>query len=180
MKTTLGILALASACALGQDSAGGAMSAAELARLQAGSPLAALQAQQQAEARQAAAGQAEQPVVARPGEQSLIKQSDVLHDGRHWTIVPKGAVLHVPGPMAPRVGAKPLGTLLSWADFLMANRGWILTEEISFDQAAGKQPLPEARRQFWPTQTKVIVAVHQGGPISVRTLQAEKDAVTRK
>ena len=179
MRTTLGILALTGACALAQAPAGGTMSSEELARLQGGSPLAALQAQQQIEASQTPDG-GEKPVVARAGEQSLIKQSDILHDGSNWTIVPKGAVLHVPAPMTPRVGAKPLGTLLSWADFLMANRGWILTEEISFDQAAGKQPLPEARRQFWPTQTKVIVAVHQGGPISVRTLQAEKDAVTRK
>lgn len=105
--------------------------------------------------------------VLRAGEQSLIKQSEILNDGTHWTLVPKGAVLHVPPSMANRVGAKPLGTLLPWMDFLMANRAWLSTEETTFDQAAGKTPLMPERLAAWPKLNKVVVAVHQGGPISV-------------
>ena len=126
-------------------------------------------------ARQKSAPAVTQPVeaaeakVARPGEQSLIKQSDVLSDGNNWTLVPKGAVLHIPAALNNRVGAKPLGTLLSWTDFLTVNRGWLFTEEVTFDQAAGKTPIPPSRTEFWKKNGKVIVAVHLGGPISVRT-----------
>lgn len=107
--------------------------------------------------------------VARPGEQSLIRQSDILSDGNNWTLVPKNAVLHIPAALNNRIGAKPLGTLLSWTDFLTINRGWLFTEEVTFDQAAGKTPIPPSRTEFWKKNGKVIVAVHLGGPISVRT-----------
>jgi hypothetical protein len=145
----------------------------QMAALQgAPSPFDALKKQQQ---------QAEKEAnVSRPDSQSLIKQSEILHDGTHWTMVPKGAVLHTPAQMSPRVGTKPLGTLLSWEDFLIANRGWIQTEEVTFDQAAGKAPLQEARQEFWKNQTKVIVAVHLGGPISVKVTPPATPAVTSK
>jgi hypothetical protein len=143
-----------------------------MAELQAASPFDELKKQQQA---------AEKEVqVVRPEGQSLIKQSEILHDSIHWTLVPKGAVLHVPAQMSPRVGTKPLGTLLTWEEFLMANRAWIQTEEVTFDQAAGKVPLQEARQEFWKNQTKVIVAVHLGGPISVKIPATSTPAVTQK
>jgi hypothetical protein len=106
--------------------------------------------------------------VNRPGEQSLIKQSDVLSDGKNWTLVPKGAVLFVPDALANRVGARPIGTLLGWTEFLTVNRGWLFTEEVTFEQAAGKAVIPPSRTEFWRKNGKVIIAVHLGGPISVR------------
>lgn len=106
--------------------------------------------------------------VARPAGQSLIQQSDVLNDGIHWTLVPKGAVLHTPATFANRVGAKPLGTLLSWTEFLTVNRNWLFIEEVSMAQAAGKQPIPPSRPEAWGKLGKVVIAVHLGGPISVR------------
>ena len=170
MKSSLLLLAVATGAAIAADlPMTDAVSPQQMLERQRGSSLAKEQVTPGAEAK-----------VERPGEQSLIKQSDILHDGSNWTIVPKGAVLHVPAQMSPRVGAKPLGTLLSWTDFLTANRGWILTEEVSFEQAAGKKPLPEKRKEFWVTQTKVIVAVHRGGPISVRPAPVNAPAVTQK
>lgn len=110
----------------------------------------------------------QQTVVARPGDQSLIEQSDVLNDGINWTLVPKGAVLHVPQPFASRVGSKPLGNLMTWSDFLKVNRSWLFTEEVLIDQAAGKRPIPPSRNDAWIKLGKVVVAVLHGGPISVR------------
>lgn len=106
--------------------------------------------------------------VARPNEQSIIKQSSILHDGTNWTLVPRGAVVFVPTAQKARVDVKPVGNLLSWADFLVKNRAWITTTDISFDQAAGNEPMPAERGSFWAKQDKVVVAVHQNGPISVR------------
>lgn len=173
MKTTLLLLSLTAGCAFAEPTMVDRVTPQEMAERQKVSPFEELQRQQ------AAVDAKATTKAERPGEQSIIKQSDILHDGSNWTIVPKGAVLHVPAQMTPRVGAKPLGTLLSWTDFLTANRAWISTEEVSFDQAAGKKPLPDTRKEFWSTQTKVIVATHQGGPISVRIITPTAE-VTQK
>ncbi len=174
MKKPLLLLATFTGTALAGPQVTDRITPEQMAQRQAASPFDDLQKKQQAAEQEAK--------VARPQGQSLIKQSEILHDGAHWTLVPKGAVLHVPGPMTPRVGTKPVGTLLPWEDFLIANRAWILTEEVTFDQAAGKTPLQEARTEYWKNQTKVIVAVHLGGPISVKTIEPETStpAVTRK
>jgi hypothetical protein len=172
MKNTILFLAVASGSALAAPSVTDRITPEQMAERQAGSPFDELKKQQQTADKEAQ--------VVRPEGQSLIKQSEILHDGAHWTLVPKGAVLHVPAQMSPRVGTKPIGTLLSWSDFLIANRAWIQTEEVTFDQAAGKVPLQDARKEFWHNQTKVIVAVHLGGPISVKVTETATPAVTQK
>jgi len=170
MKTTLILLALASASIAAPTMTDRITPEEIAARQKAASPLTAIP--------QPTAVPAEATVV-RPGEQSLIKQSDILNDGINWTIVPKGAVLHVPPAFATRVGARPVGTLLPWIEFLTVNRNWLFTEEVTFDLAAGKKPIPPSRLDAWQKVNKVIVAVHQGGPISVRPQPANPVASTR-
>ncbi|MCU0778393.1 MAG: hypothetical protein MUF86_12085 [Akkermansiaceae bacterium] len=106
--------------------------------------------------------------VARPDNQSILRDSTVLHDGSNWTIVPVGAVVFTPEKLKGRVNAAPTGKMLSWNDFLTANYAWISTCEVDFDQASGKTALPEERTSFWSKQNKLVVAVHQRGPISAR------------
>jgi len=130
---------------------------AELARLQQADPMVRLQ--------KPAEGRAE---VGRPAGQSIIGQSTILSDGNRWTIVPDGAVLHIPAAMRSRVNAEPAANLVPWIEFLSANISWLDSYEVSFEQAAGKSGLPEQRTEHWSKQNKVIVAVHQRGPISVR------------
>lgn len=105
--------------------------------------------------------------IRRSAGQSLISQSEILHDGQNWTLVPRGAVLYVPKTRMANVGVRPVGTLLPWIEFLTKNPGWLSTHETSFDQASGDKPLPPEKTEFWKKQDRVIIAVHQGGPISV-------------
>ncbi len=107
------------------------------------------------------------PVISRSAGQSLISQSEILHDGTCWTLVPKGAVLFVPKAKLANVGARPIGILLPWVEFLAKNPAWVSTHETSFNQASGDDPLPPEKIAFWEKQDRVIIAVHQGGPISV-------------
>lgn len=106
--------------------------------------------------------------IARPENQSIIKQSTILHDGKNWTLIPKGAVVFLPESMKSRVNGSPEGNLMTWPEFLTANRNWITTNEVTFEQASGKAPIPAERALFWSTQNKIVIAVHQRGPISVR------------
>jgi hypothetical protein len=129
---------------------------AELTRLQRQSPMTGVQSL------------AKNQANVRPAEeQSLIKQSAILHDGTNWTLVPKGAVIFLPETMKSRVDVKPAGTLLGWAAFLAKNQAWITTTDVSFEQASGKKPLLPERVAFWTKQQKVVIATHQNGPISV-------------
>eukprot|EP00903_Cladosiphon_okamuranus_P004204 g4202.t1 len=98
----------------------------------------------------------------RAGKQSIIAHSEILHDGTHWTLVPKGAVLHIPERQAANVGTRPVGTLLQWRDFLAKNVAWISTHETSFSEASGERPIPEAQTEYWKKQDRVVIAVHQG------------------
>ena len=139
-----------------------------LAKLQQDSPMTRLEKPAESKA-----------AIVRPPAPSIIKDSLILHDGKNWTIVPKGAVIFLPEAMKNRVNVKPLGTLLSWVDFLTRNRAWIITNDVSFDQAAGSQPLPAERVAFWAKQEKVVIAVHQNGPISVR-IASETQTLTQR
>jgi hypothetical protein len=107
--------------------------------------------------------------ATRPVDEAPGKPSDVLSDGRNWTVVPRGAVLHVPRTLANRVDAKPLCRLLSWDEFLTVNRGWLFTEEVTLDQANGKVAIPPSRSAIWKKNGKVVVATHLGGPLPVHT-----------
>ena len=102
----------------------------------------------------------------RPAQASLLQQSVILNDGRHWTLVPRGAVIHLPEAHRRRVDAKPVGTLLPWNEFLRRNIAWITTEELTLRQAEGVHPVNPRRVQFWSKQDKIVVGVHRGGPIS--------------
>jgi hypothetical protein len=133
------------------------ITADELGRLQKADPMLRLQRPAGDEAK-----------VGRPDSQSIIKQSTILTDGTRWTIVPQGSVVHLPENLKSRVTAEPAGELVAWNDFLTANHGWIDTCEVSFDEATGKTALPEQRSSLWLQQKKIVVAVHQCGPISAR------------
>jgi len=117
--------------------------------------------------------------VVHPEEQSIVKQSTILNDGRNWTIIPKGAVIFMPDKMREHADSKPVGTLLSWSDFLARNFAWVTTNEVSFNQAAGNEAIPANRAAFWAKQDKVVVAVHQGGPISVRIATTDNNVTQR-
>lgn len=157
MKTTLMLFALAAGLQARQPILP-RITPGELARLQQADPMVRLQ--------KPAEGQ---PEVGRPDQQSIIGQSTILTDGTRWTLVPNGAVLHIPAKMQSRVNQEPAGELVPWIEFLGANIAWLDTCEVSIDQAAGKTELPAERAERWQKQDKIVVAVHQRGPISFHT-----------
>ena len=158
MKTSILLLSSLAGTVLANPAITDRITPEELASRPMVSPLAALKP----------AGTDGDGAATRSPAQSLIEQSEILSDGYNWTLVPKGAVLFVPGNLKARVGAKPLGTLLNWNDFIAVNLGWVFTEEVTLDQATGKRAIPDSRKDFWDRNGKVIVAIHLGGPISVR------------
>lgn len=114
---------------------------------------------------QPAAGEAK---VIRPADTSLLQESTILHDGKNWTLVPNGAVIHLPDALKAKVNAKPVGTLLPWNEFFRRNPTWLVSHEVTFEQAAGTEPLPAEVAEACSRQDKIVVAVRESGPISVK------------
>ena len=168
MKASL-ILALVSTAATAAPMTDRISADALQARRAAGSPVATLA--QQAEPNKQ---------VTRTKDQSLIKQSMIISDGQNWTLVPNGAVLHIPETLNSRINVRPVGNLLSWKEFVTRNRNWISGEEVSMRQAEGVQPIDARRIAYWPKQSKVIVAVHLGGPISVTLPEPKNETVQNR
>ena len=87
--------------------------------------------------------------------------------------MPAGSVLHVPKQHQDRVVKNPVGTLLNWTQFAGRNRGWLGTQSVDLETAAGRKPLAEAAVESWTKRGTVVVAVYRGGAISVKRPEQE-------
>lgn len=106
--------------------------------------------------------------AAKQETRPVIKECSILHDGRNWTMVPNGALVHVPASKRDRLNAKPVGHLLKWSDFLARNSDWVSGSEVSFDQAVGNTEFAANAAMAGAAKNKIIVAVYGDGPVSVK------------
>ena len=98
---------------------------------------------------------------------SILSRSEILQANGMATLVPKRAILHVPETLRGALSRPEGAELLVWRDFYAANRSWIDTVEVNRAQAEGWKALPEEFVASLEDRSKVVVAVMQGGPISV-------------
>jgi len=103
----------------------------------------------------------------RPEHRRILEHSEILSRGGFWTLVPDGAVLHLPAEMTERHGKGASGEFIPWAEFLRRNHAWLLPFEVSLEVAGGHEPIDEQQAEAWTEQQRIVVAVHRGGPISV-------------
>ncbi len=99
--------------------------------------------------------------------EDLLARSEVLSFQGFSTLVPKGAILHVPAALQERLRKVKGSELQTWAEFFAANRGWILTHEVSRAQAGGRVPLDPQAVAGFQNSSYLIVATMKGGPISM-------------
>ncbi len=107
--------------------------------------------------------------AATPG--NIVDESDFLSFNGRSTLVPKGAILHIPPALKDRIKFTPGNPLLPWGDFFAVNRAWITTVEVSRIQAEGNQALAEETTKSISKSTSLIVATYKTGPISVLPLK---------
>lgn len=98
--------------------------------------------------------------------QDIIGRSDILCFEGLATLVPKEAIIFIPPRYQERLGMKEGARMVTWADFYAANHGWISTQEITLDQAAGKVPLDEKVAERVTKSSTLVVATCLGGPVS--------------
>ncbi|MBK1791572.1 hypothetical protein [Persicirhabdus sediminis] len=108
-------------------------------------------------------------------KRDLLAQSTILASKGTWTIVPKGAVVHVPEYLRKHVVVAPAGKLVSWAEFLKNNRRVVKSMEVQSDVANGLQPIDELVKEQMMLQRVIVVAVKNRNPIAVRRSLAVTD-----
>ena len=116
-------------------------------------------------------GNFEEDPAVRTHSRDLVRDSTIVSYKGNLTLVPKRAVLHIPDEIADRIGAKSGQKVLTWADFLQLNRGWIRTVEVSRDQVMGNAPLPPNIVEAFAKSSSMVVATFKGGPVSVLPLK---------
>ena len=106
------------------------------------------------------------PKFQHKPKKSIYDMADVIaFNGKH-TIVPKGGVLFAPKYLRDRIGKKgPQGKFSDWTTFYSENSSWIIIENITLNQASGKDPLLEPRIKAILAANRVVVATLKGNPI---------------
>ncbi|MCU0795889.1 MAG: hypothetical protein MUF31_08140 [Akkermansiaceae bacterium] len=107
---------------------------------------------------------ADPSVENAPG--GILERSDIIRFGELATIVPKGAILHIPAAFADRVGEIGNARLVIWPEFYAVNRAWIDACEIPREVAEGNQRLDEKLELKFNEGGRLVVAVLAGGPVS--------------
>lgn len=105
--------------------------------------------------------------IFKPAKKSLIGSSTLLSDGRNWTLLPKGAVVHIPAAHKNKIIDKPVGKLIEWKKFLARNSSWIQIYPVEMTQAQGKKTLNKDKFLQLRKLNKIVVATCASGPISV-------------
>lgn len=110
---------------------------------------------------------------------SLYKKSIILFDGDVHTVVPIGAVLHLPQNYRARVIDKPKGDFLFWPAFVEKNKNWVAGWEVSLAMAKGDPALAQNVMKQTSQDTRVLVAVYKSCPITVLEPVPDKSSTTR-
>jgi len=107
----------------------------------------------------------EDPAKNLPSD--LISQSDIICHGGLLTLVPKNAVVHIPQGLEPRLLPQDGARIVTWLEFLNANRNWITTIDVTLPQAQGLEPLSESTLKSIASSRSIILAFYRGSPISL-------------
>ncbi len=110
--------------------------------------------------------------IEAPG--NLLDRSDFITANGLVTLVPKRAIIHIPEAYKGNLNSSAEAKLVSWSDFLVANRAWIETYEVTRHQAEGKNKIEAEQWESFSESKKMVVATLLGGPISVLPLQVAK------
>jgi len=113
-----------------------------------------------------------------PEQRSLLAVSDIICYNGIATMVPKRSVLHVPKNLKDRLVMQDGARFVTFQDFIVQNRSWLVSSEVSRIQAEGNKPLAEDVTKSFEKETRVVVATYHEGPISVLPLKVVEDPAT--
>lgn len=118
------------------------------------------------------------PLTNKPPaiQSSLWTHSIILSDGEKYTLVPVGSILHLPETLRSKVLTKPTGEFTFWPNFLQLNEAWLGAQEVSLKMSRGDAKEAKILLQRVAKDPRLLVATHQGGPITILEAAPAKSA----
>ena len=104
--------------------------------------------------------------AAKPAD--LLSRSTLLAANGHWTLVPRGAILHLPDAHAKKIVQAPVGKFLPFHEFHKKNYAWLSTREVSIKEAVGDKPFDEQVKTALVGAGLVVVSTMQKSPTSTK------------
>jgi len=110
---------------------------------------------------------AEEEKAHGPKGWDLMDYSEFIGIDGYVTLLPKGAIIHVPERLKANVLPKAVGRYLAWPEFSARYRGLVGVREVTLDESSGKKPLDPKAFEVSKKSGLILVAIHAGSPISV-------------
>jgi hypothetical protein len=114
-------------------------------------------------------------------QNSLLRNSIILADNEKYTVVPVGAILHLPAKMRSRIISQPKGDFTFWPSFLERNSQWLAAKEVSLSLSRGNAKEADMLLKSLANDNRLVVATYKGGPITIlEKAPANKNATLTK
>lgn len=97
----------------------------------------------------------------------LEKNSEFITFDGVVTLVPKGAIIHVPERYRANVVSELKGNLMLWNEFAARYRAVVAPFEVSLAEASGKEPIKPERLEAAQKTGAILVGTLGNSPISV-------------
>lgn len=127
-------------------------------------------------------GAAEEQEQSKPRQKlpHVYNKAHILVSRDTHTVVPLRSIIYQPAKYQSRVVEIPSGKFRFWPDFLMKNRDWLLTFEVTLDQAKGNKPIPKIKLEEFAKIHRTVIATYRQNPISVRPYKDTEDSPSSK
>jgi hypothetical protein len=109
---------------------------------------------------------------------SILDSSIILIDAEKFTLIPLGAILHLPAEHRAHIKTKPEGDFLTWPHFLERNASWLGSKEVPRDMVKGSAKAAKPVLREVASDPRVLVSVFKGCPIMI--LEPEPEAANLK
>ena len=109
----------------------------------------------------------------------VYRNAHILISRDTHTVVPLRSIIYQPSKNQSRVVELPSGKFRFWPAFLAKNRDWLLTFEVTLDQAKGEKPIPESKLEEFAKIHRTVIATYRQNPISVRPYKGKEDSPSK-
>lgn len=120
--------------------------------------------------------QQEGVAIASPEEQQprwdLAANSEFITFNGDSTLIPKRAIIHLPEASKKNVVQTATGKVLSWLEFSAKYPALVTRVDVTIKHASGQESLDPKVMESFAKDTRIVVAVLSGSPISVATKPA--------
>lgn len=122
------------------------------------------------------AAEQQQQKNSKPRLPHVYNNAHILVSRDTHTVVPLRSIIYQPAKNQSRVVEIPSGKFRFWPDFLAKNRDWLLTFEVTLDQAKGEKPLPASKLEEFAKIHRTVIATYRQNPISVRPYKDKEES----